>query len=1835
MNACTKSKHRASSCLKIIFINLVLLFFICLLSGLTFASGIDDDPSGASSFSPNSSGTGSLDYRDNPVDWWVVNVSEIDSILRFTLDVPSGEDFDLEVYDSSGVFLAGSYFYSGIDEVVNIIITYSGPYYIKIYTYGSSAGDYTISNEISGVISANEIPGASDSPSSVPAYLNNPDFYPLPGNAGSGGICWATAAADILGYWDRNPYNGIIYWNLVDHGVAPLLQNALPTMPGHDQADVKTLVIDLGTGYYVNADDEDVIIETICNTENSLSFDVTFYTPVSSVEDKAGYSMLIADEIDEGRPVSVGSWGNYFGGPHQVPVIGYIQVTTDSVNHVYIHVNTGDTDNQYVYLFDPSWDDLDLITITPGGTPNDEYEDLDGTDDDELSHAKWIDPEDIYDFRQTHNFKPGASSLYDDKEDWVKFNAQAGRRYTIETKNLGDNCDTILHLEWDGTYSFLDDDDSGDESKASEITWNCYENTTAYIRISEKDSHAGHNTNYDIEVSYIEVPYPPDITGTTPTFNTTPAWNWTSGGGGNGTYRYKLDNDNLTSGTTETTNTSYTPDNALSEGSHTLYVQERDTAGNWSGSGSKEIVVDITPPGVPAVTGATPTSDRTPTWSWTSGGEGNGTYRYKLDDSDLTSGAVEMANTSYTADNALSDGSYTLYVQERDAAGNWSGSGYKTIEVTPDPDDTDEDGMNDTWENTYFGDLSHDGDADSDSDGLTDLEEYQIGTDPTEADTEEDGIPDGWEVQYGLDPLTDDASDDPDGDSYTNLQEYQNGTDPAKAPISQTERAALIALYNSTDGDNWTDNSGWKTPPLHTDDFAIPGTEENWHGITSDGTNILEIRLDNNNLTGSIPAELGNHANLTGLYLSVNQLSGTIPAELGSLANLQYFHLNSNQLSGSIPVELGSLANLQYLALHNNQLSGSIPAELGSLTDLRTLYLRNNQLSGSIPAELGSLTNLQYFDIYNNQLSGSIPAELGSLINLQYLDLNHNQLSGSIPEELGSLANLRFLVLGSNQLSGDITVNLMNLNNLSYLSIEYNALYTGDEALISFLNSKEPDWENTQTLSPEDVTFGYITESSVLLQWTPVTYTADSGGYMVYFSPTPGGPYTLFDMTADKSAAQMQVTGLDLDTTYYFVVQTRTDPHSNNSNTVYSGYSEEVSATTAFDGDGDGMANDWEVTYFGDTSRDGTGDYDGDGLTDLEEYDAGTDPTETDTDNDGMSDWFEITYFGNIDRDGTGDYDTDGLTDLEEYDAGADPTETDTDNDGMSDWFEITYFGNMDRDGTGDSDTDDLTDLEEYQNNTDPTEVDTDEDGMPDGWEAQYGLDPLTDDSSEDPDEDGSTNLEEHQNGSDPTIANIPQTERDALIALYNGTYGDNWSDNSGWKSEPLHTDGFAMPGTENTWNGIFCDEANTTVLWINLDNTNLKGTIPSDLENLINLRELSLWNNQLTGTIPKELGNMINLEGLMLYNNQLTGSIPPELGNLNNLIGLYLHNNQVTGSIPSEIGSLTNLQSLSLYNNQLTGSILPELGNLSSLVYLKLYDNLLNGFIPSELGNLSNLEYFRLSNNQLTGYIPTELGNLTNLQSLELDSNRLTGEIPESLINLTALTNLKLGYNALYTNNESLLTFLNSLDPDWETTQTLAPEDVTIEYVTESTVVLQWTPVAYTTDPGSYIISYSTFPDGPYTSFGTTENKLTTQMRITELELDTTYYFIVQTQTDPHTDNQNTVISEYSEEVSATTVFDADGDGMSNDLELYYFGDLTRDGNGDYDGDGMTDGWEINYDLDPSSDDASLDSDNDGYSNLDEYKERTNPNDPSDQPFPWEIFYPAFIKNRLDNNGS
>ncbi|MCY3902277.1 MAG: trypsin-like peptidase domain-containing protein [Caldilineaceae bacterium] len=259
------------------------------------------------------------------------------------------------------------------------------------------------------------------------------------------------------------------------------------------------------------------------------------------------------------------------------------------------------------------------------------------------------------------------------------------------------------------------------------------------------------------------------------------------------------------------------------------------------------------------------------------------------------------------------------------------------------------------------------------------------------------------------------------------------------------------------------------------------------------------------------------------------------------------------------------------------------------------------------------------------------------------------------------------------------------------------------------------------------------------------------------------------------------------------------------------------------------------------------------------------------------------------------------------------------------------------------------------------------------------------------------------QASASPPTQTSAATDREALVALYHATGGDNWKNNSNWLGDrPLIS-----------WHGVHTDRYGR-VFELDLSDNNLRGTIPSELGNLSSLVVLNLSENQLSGAVPPELGNLSNLELLYLNHNRLSGEIPSELARLKNLHWLIFLSNRLTGPIPLGLAELSNLEWLILADNQLSGPIPPELGNLTNLVWLILGDNQLNGPIPPELGYLTNLRRLGLGNSQLNGPIPPELGNLTDLEMLDLGSNKLSGPIPPELENLANLTYLYLSHSGI-----------------------------------------------------------------------------------------------------------------------------------------------------------------------------------------------------------------------------
>lgn len=295
------------------------------------------------------------------------------------------------------------------------------------------------------------------------------------------------------------------------------------------------------------------------------------------------------------------------------------------------------------------------------------------------------------------------------------------------------------------------------------------------------------------------------------------------------------------------------------------------------------------------------------------------------------------------------------------------------------------------------------------------------------------------------------------------------------------DRAALAALYSATNGDGWDRAANWLgDEPLST-----------WYGVSTDSlgrvarltlpsnslsgplppeigdlANLEELRLGNgairwippeigqlprlkilhlhnNVLAGQIPSTIGRLTNLVSLDLRANRLAGPIPPELGELTNLEYLDLSFNRLDGPIPPELGDLTRLTWLYAYRNGLTGPVPSELGRLANLRHLGLGENYLEGPLPSELGNLANLTSLTLFRAGLTGPLPSQLGDLADLERLDLHGNRLTGPIPPELGDLANLNELSLGANHFTGAIPVTLGGLVELTTLDVSLNRDLSG------------------------------------------------------------------------------------------------------------------------------------------------------------------------------------------------------------------------------------------------------------------------------------------------------------------------------------------------------------------------------------------------------------------------------------------------------------------------------------------------------------------------------------------------------------------------------------------------------------------------------------------------------------------------------------------------------------------------------------------------------------------------------------------------------------------------
>ena len=252
--------------------------------------------------------------------------------------------------------------------------------------------------------------------------------------------------------------------------------------------------------------------------------------------------------------------------------------------------------------------------------------------------------------------------------------------------------------------------------------------------------------------------------------------------------------------------------------------------------------------------------------------------------------------------------------------------------------------------------------------------------------------------------------------------------------VAYPERAALVALYEATGGPDWVNNDNWLTDaPL-----------EDWYGVEVDGRGrVSRLSLSANSLTGPIPPELGNLANLGWLYLAYNSLTGPIPPELGNLAGLMDLFLDHNNLWGPIPGSLLDLTKLNRFPFHDT--SGlCAPATtdfvdwLGAIEESEGPFCNESDravLAALFEAAGGSgWTNAGGW-FGEPTLAGWHGVRADSLGRVTALDLSRNGLAGQLPGNLGELAHMTELRIADN---ADLALRLPpSLSGLSLRVLHY------------------------------------------------------------------------------------------------------------------------------------------------------------------------------------------------------------------------------------------------------------------------------------------------------------------------------------------------------------------------------------------------------------------------------------------------------------------------------------------------------------------------------------------------------------------------------------------------------------------------------------------------------------------------------------------------------------------------------------------------------------------------------------------------------------------------------
>lgn len=614
--------------------------------------------------------------------------------------------------------------------------------------------------------------------------------------------------------------------------------------------------------------------------------------------------------------------------------------------------------------------------------------------------------------------------------------------------------------------------------------------------------------------------------------------------------------------------------------------------------------------------------------------------------------------------------------------------------------------------------------ADSDNDGLDDAAEIAAGTDPWNCDTDGDGLLDGDEIAVGSNPFAVDS----DGDGLSDwIEVCQHGTDPTKTDsdgdgLSDAEEISGLtdATKADTDCDGLSDDaeSAYGLDPLVAD-ADDDGAPDGWE--IEQGSNPLLADSDGDGISDGTEYSIGSSPVMAdsdgdGLtdsdeFLSLKTSPVLADTDGDGISDWQETDvmkvLTSNSWSA---VSAASMTNV-FLAPQSGNLDDAIKTiDLPFVVNLcETGY---NRLSVDTNGKMHLIPtngNIVSQHDYQNDNPSDVEVNGNEILIAPYWD------DLVLSADIGARIDVGFDLTATN-----VIVNFSNMRhnywcnepncyttfqvvisadsnfpvriNYAYASAEH----TGESATIGVFNRRKNSFSN---LGCQALVWGYDSEGCV------------ASGLSLGFRFGKGTSAIRHDTDGDDL-----LDGQEL--------ELGTDPL--NSDTDFDGLDDgdEVAAGASpfkADTDGDGMPDAWEVRYGLNPNYryDASTSKDGDGLSNLKEYQLGSSPLLNDTDGDGLSDYVENSNGTSpvlVDTDG------DGLDDKDEYQRGTSGVNADSDRDGLLDGWEVKWSFNPRNSGSGDgnsdTDGDGLTNIEEQSLGTNPRAKDTDGDGLDDGEEV-------------------------------------------------------------------------------------------------------------------------------------------------------------------------------------------------------------------------------------------------------------------------------------------------------------------------------------------------------------------------------------------------------------------------------------------------------------------------------------------------------------------------------------